>query len=266
VSAEDVALVSRDLEACRVLSLWLRPNPLHARLWEGFSGTAKRIPATAHVVDLSGGPEAVRARFHASANRGIRTAEKAAVRVETGYAGDLLPVFFELAVKARAQWARRQHEPLWLAQLRGWARDSQRKWRTIGQHLGPGLQITVASHDGRPVAAGIVLQNGKVGHGTRAAMDPEMRHLGASHLLNWVVLQNACAAGARYFHLGESATPGAAAFKDSLGADLCSFEEFRLERLPFRAAESTLRSAVKTIIGFRSGEPPAQIGDRGGSR
>ncbi|GLQ53553.1 GNAT family N-acetyltransferase [Devosia nitrariae] len=264
VSAEDVVLVSRDLEMCRKLSLWLRPNPLHARLWDYFSRTATRVPAISHIVDLNGGPDAVRSRFHASAKKGIRTAEKAGVRVETGYAGDLLPVFYELAIKARARWARCQHEPVWLAQLRGRARDSLHKWRTIARHLGPGLQITVASHHGKPVAAGIVLQSSKVGHGTLAAMDPEMRQLGASHLLNWVVLQNACTAGARSFHMGESATLGAAAFKESFGARRYVFEELRLERLPFSAAEASLRSAVKAIVGFRGDGPPERANNGGG--
>lgn len=265
VSAQDVALVSCDLERCAKLSLWLRPNPLHARLWGCFSRTATRVPAISHIVDLNGGPDAVCARFHKSAKKGIRTAEKAGVRVETGYAGDLLPVFYELAIKARAHWAIRQHEPVWLAQLRGRARDSLHKWRTIARHLGPGLQITVASHDCRPVAAGIVLQNGRAGHGTLLAMDPEMPHLGACHLLNWVVLRNACAAGARSFHMGESATPGAAAFKESFGARRYLFEELRFERLPFSAAEATLRSVVKTMVGFRGGGPPARADNEGGS-
>jgi hypothetical protein len=251
VSADDVAMVSADLAATAKFSLWLRPNPLQSKLWERFSIGA-RLRKSAHVVDLHGGPEAVRQRLHASAKKGIRTAEKMHVRVETGFAGELLPVFFELTLKARALWAHRQHEPVWLAQLRGRIRDSESKWSAIASHMGHAFQVISAWHEGRPAAAGIVLQAGNA-HGTRAAMDPEMRHVGASHLLNWVALMNACAAGARYFHMGESATPGAAAFKGSFGATACPFDEFYFERFPVSRVDALLRSAVKRAIGFKEG-------------
>jgi hypothetical protein len=264
VCAEDVALAARDLAARRAVSLWVRPNPVHASLWSGSFPGAVRTQKISHIVDLEGGPEAVRSRFGASAVKGIKTAEKRHVRVETGLGGALLPEFFQLATKSRALWARRQHEPVWLGQLRGRLRDSEAKWNRIARHLGQDFQVTVAWHEERPVAAGIVLQQGNA-HGTRAAMAPEARLLGASHLINWVVLQNACAAGARRFHMGESATPGAAAFKESFGARAHAFEEFCLERVPFSRGEAIVRAAVKALIGFRGGGPSTGTDRREGT-
>jgi lipid II:glycine glycyltransferase (peptidoglycan interpeptide bridge formation enzyme) len=88
-------------------------------------------------------------------------------------------------------------------------------------------------------------------------MDPELRHLCAPHLLNWVVLQNACAAGARWFYMGESATQGAAQFKEFLGARRYEYDEIDFERIPFSWPTRVLRAAVKRAVGFRDPESSA---------
>ena len=250
VAPADIKIVSEDLKSLQALRFWLRPNPIHAHLWDKFVPEMRRTPKKSFVVDLEGGAEAVRARFRRSALKGIKTAEKAGVRVETGTHGRLLPEFFQLTMTARAYWAERQHEPNWLAQMRGRLRDSEAKWAGIAKHLGPDLQVSVAWHNDQPVAGGIVVR-GPNAHGTRAAMDPESRHLGASHLLNWVVLQNACEDGARWFHMGESATSGADEFKRYLGAQRYDFDEIDFERIPISTAKHVVRTAVKKAIRFR---------------
>jgi hypothetical protein len=264
VSPSDVALVSNDLKSTRKFSLWIRPNPLHAKAWgERFSAGGQRIPKMSHIVDLEGGEAAVRARFNGSAIKGIKTAEKMKVRIETQSGEALLPVYFDLAVKSWAFWARRQNEPTWMGKLRGSFRDSECKWTGIAKHLGEAFQVSIAWRGEQPVASGIVLQ-GRNSHGVRAAMDPEARSLGASHLLNWVVLQNACAHGSQWFHMGESATSGAAEFKRSFGAKAFSFEEFRFEQVPLSRADAALRNVVKKLIGFREDCPNAAKDNREG--
>jgi hypothetical protein len=263
VVPSDVALVSNDLQKTRKFSFWIRPNPLHAKAWERFSAGQQRVPKMSHIVDLEGGEAAVRARFNGSAIKGIKTAEKMKVYIETRHGGTLLPVYFELAVKSWAFWSRRQNEPRWMGRLRGHFRESERKWTSIARHLGQEFQVSIAWHGDRPVAAGIVLQ-GRNSHGVRAAMDPSARNLGASHLLNWVVLQNACANGSQWFHMGESATSGAADFKVSFGARAYRFEEFRFEHLPLSRADAALRHIVKKLIGFREDCPNAKKENREG--
>lgn len=250
VTPDDIKIVSDDLKSLDALRFWLRPNPLHAHLWDKFVPEMRRSARAAYVVDLEGGAEAVRSRFRRSANKGIKAAEKNGVRVETATHGRLLPEFFELAVRARAFWAQRQHEPVWLAQMRGRLRDSEAKWSAIGKHLGPDLQVSIAWYRDRPAAAGIVVR-GPNAHGTRAAMDPELRDLGASHLLNWVTLQNACDDGLQWFHMGESATPGADEFKEFLGARRYEFDEIDFERIPLSVVKGAVRYSVKRAIGFR---------------
>jgi hypothetical protein len=256
VTPFDIALVGEDFSHIPELRFRLRPNPLQSEMWNNFVPEIARVRKASHIVDLDGGADAVRGRFRRSANKGIATAEKKGVCVETHVGSALLPVFFMLARKSRSYWAERQHEPAWLAQTRGHFRDSEAKWQRIARCLGPEFQVTVAWHDRRPAAAAIVV-SGPNPHGMRLAMDPELRHLGAPHLLNWVVLQNACAAGARWFYMGESATPGVAQFKEFLGARRYEYDEIDFERIPFSWLNRVMRAAVKRAVGFREPENSA---------
>jgi hypothetical protein len=251
VTRDDIAAVSADLTRHRSFKLHIRPNPLQARLWESFAPELRRVDRVAYALDLSGGPGPVWARLNRGARRRVIAAERHGVSVETAASGDLLPIFFELTYKSRARWAEKQHEPVWLAQLRGRVRDSQAKWQNIARHLGPRLSVSVAWYRGDPLAASIDIRGGNV-HAARGAMDWERgRHLGASHLLNWCVIEAACAAGARWFHLGESATTGAADFNRFLGAQRFPFQEFNRETIPISHAQRAVRSVVKKAIGFR---------------
>jgi hypothetical protein len=255
VTKRDIAVVAADLARTDAVRLRIRPNPLHTEMWDAFAPELPRVRKVAHVVDLSGGPEAVRSGFHRSATKGITTAEKNGVRIETVPGAELLGAFFTLAHKSREFAAERQHEPVWLAQMRGRLRDSEKKWDRIARSLGSRLEVSVAWYGERPAAAGIVVC-GPNAHGMRAAMDPELRRIGAPHLLNWVVLQNACKEGAHWFHMGESATAGVERFKESFGARRVEYAEIEYERLPFSRADNLLRSAVKRIIRFEQGSDP----------
>lgn len=252
----DIAIVSEDFAHIPELRFRVRPNPLQSELWNQFAPKIARLRKTSHVVDLQGGVDAVCARFHRSANKGIATAQKQGVRVETVGGAALLPVFFTLARKSRRYWAHRQHEPVWLAQARGGLRDSEAKWQRIAGCLGPDFEVTVAWHERRPVAAAIVV-NKPNSHGMRLAMDPELRHLCAPHLLNSVVLQNSCVAGARWFFMGESATQGAAQFKEFLGARRYEYDEIDFERVPISRSNRALRAVVKRAVGFEGCESAA---------
>ena len=245
----DIAAVAADFSTYEMLRLRIRPNPLHSELWDKFVPEIPRVRKVSHVVDLKDGFDAVEARFRRSARKGIADAERAGVYIGSAPGDALLGTFFALARKSRAFWADRQHEPQWLAQTRGRFRDSEAKWYRIARALGPRFEVTVAFTGDRPAAAGIVL-HGTNAHGIRAAMDPELRKAGAPHLLNWAVLRNACAAGARSFHMGESATAGAAQFKEFLGACPVEYDEIDFERVPISRANTMLRSTVKRIVRF----------------
>ena len=94
-------------------------------------------PARAHILDLDGGLDRVwHSRFTSAARTYTRRAEKAGVRIETDTAGRLVPVFYELLLRSFERWAAKQHEPRWLAGLRGRHRDPIVKFHAIADRMG----------------------------------------------------------------------------------------------------------------------------------
>src|SRR3954447_26646526 len=98
----DVAAVLRDLRDQPAVRVMVRPNPLHARIWDQ---AARGLPFVAfprmtHVLDLRGGAEAIRDR-RATTRGALRRAEAAQLDVQIG-STELLADFrrlYELAVR-----------------------------------------------------------------------------------------------------------------------------------------------------------------------
>lgn len=254
LTADMLAAVVRDLTAQRVLRVHLRPNPLHAPVWEAAVGAgATVVPRRAHVLDLAGGYERVwQERFTSETRRQARRAERKGVVVECDTSGRLLPVFHQLLRQSFDRWAAQQHEPRALARYRGWRRDPLPKFEAIAKHLGAACQVWVAWHEGRPAATALVLV-GANAHDTRGAMDKAVAGpVGAATLLQVRAIEAACAAGCRTYQLGESGdAEGLDHYKGRFGAVGHPYAEYRLERLPLTAADRLLRTAVKRVIGFR---------------
>lgn len=248
-----VDAVLADLADADQLAVSIRPNPLTAEHWPTSDEPGcVIIRKRAHVVDLSGGPEAVQAQFSKSSRRSIRRAERNGVTIECDDTGALIPVLYDLTVRAVERWAAQQSEPLTLARLRHRRRDPLAKLQAIARHLGTGCRLYVARVDGSPVAANMVLF-GRNAHATRGAIDPGVgRDSRAGHLLDWVAINDAMAAGCRSYHLGESGqSQRLATYKESFGARPYDYAEVRLERLPLTSADRAVRTAVKRLVGFR---------------
>ena len=252
-TAADVALVVADLRRLPAVQVTVRPNPLHAAQWaQATRGTsAIALPRRAHVLDLDGGPDAVWKRFRTSARSGVRKAQALGVEVRCGGL-ELLSDFrflFELSVR---RWAEMQHEPVALAKLRAFRRDPPAKFLHVAEAMPHRLRVWVAYHDEEPVAGLIVLVGANASY-TRGAMDKERAgSLHANELLQWSAIQDACAAGCRSYHMGESGTSAAlGAFKEKFGAKPVNYAELHLERLPIVRSQSAARSVVKHAVGFR---------------
>ncbi|MEE2031639.1 GNAT family N-acetyltransferase [Rhodococcus chondri] len=251
-----VASILDDLDRSSALRVRIRPNPLQAGAWE--EATAGRagvtaIPARAHVLDLDGGFEQVwTERMSSSTRRSVRRAEKSGVVIETDNTGRLVPVFYELLLRSFDRWAQQQHEPLRLARFRGRHRDPLSKFRVIAQQMGPLCRISVAWMDGRPAAAILVLQDGVNAHYTRGAMDKELASpVRANYLLHSTAIEEACRAGCRNYHMGESgSSQSLSRFKANFGATPVDYAEYWIERVPFHRADRLLRGYVKRAIGF----------------
>jgi hypothetical protein len=248
----EVAAVLRDLEQRRVPVRTFWPQPVHALTWAAAAPQAVVVERRAHLLDLRPGWDALWAKsFSGQRRRGVRTAERHGVKVETGGAGALLPEFYGLLELATARWARMQHEPRWLTMARLRGRDPLKKFQAAARALGERFRVSIASVEGTPIAGLVVLQ-GRNAYYFRGAMDETMRDHRPNDLLHARAVEDACAAGCGAYYMGDSGwSPSAAAFKERFGARPVHYREFRFERLPLSRTEHAVKNLVKRAIGFK---------------
>lgn len=255
IQPQEVAALFADLVRQPVLRTTIRPNPRLGEIWAAAApSSAIAVPGLAHVLDLEGGFEKVwMKRFKKNTRKRIRKAERhPQLVVECDTTGRLVPVFYELLERSFERWARQQNEPLWLTRLRGHQRDPLRKFELIAKLMGDACRVWVAWLDGQPAAASLVLQDGNV-NDSRNAMDKELVGTsGANDLLLKHSIEDACQAGCRYYHLGESgSSKGLAHFKERFGALPYPYAKYHLERIPITSLDASLRGFVKRLIGFK---------------
>lgn len=250
---DEIAAVLRDLRRRRVPVRTFWPQPVHAPRWAAAAPErAVVVERRAHLLDLEPGWDALWAKgFSAQRRRGVRTAERRGVKVETGVAGDLVPEFYGLLEMATARWARMQHEPRWLTMARLRGRDPLRKFQAAARALGTRFRVSIASVEGRPIAGLVVLQ-GRNAYYFRGAMDETMRDHRPNDMLHSRAIEDACAAGCGAYYMGDSGwSPSAASFKERFGARPVHYREYRFERLPLSRTEQAVKNVVKRAIGFK---------------
>ena len=255
LDAGAVSEIVTDLTSDQALYTHIRPNPIQASIWaEADTAGALAVPRRAHVIDLSGGAEATWARFRNSGRRGTRTAERMGVVVTTHLGGDMLDVYYnKLYLRSVERWAGRQREPLALARFRASRRDPLTKLQAIAQTLGPAFRLYLASVDGEPAAGNIVLSGPQNAHSTRAALNYSLASkTKAAYAADWAAIRDACDAGFKWYHLGESGqNQSLGEYKERFGARPIDYSEYRIERLPVLAVDNALRSTAKLLIGFK---------------
>jgi hypothetical protein len=245
VRASDVAAAFAELGSRRVAQISLRPDPLSGSAWEAaHPRNALRVPRLAHVLDLEGGFAHIWSkRFTGVARTAVRKAERSGLTVECDTTGRLLPVHYQLFDQSLARW-------------RGHRRDPLAKLTAMAKHLDGACRLWVAWLDGRPAASIIVIQ-GPNANIARGAMDKDLAGpTRANYLLHRLAIEDACSAGCRYYHMGESgASQPLAQFKTRFGARPYRSAEYHLEKVPVTAVDRALRSAVKRVIGFTDAPP-----------
>ena len=255
VTVEHIRAVVADLQTrTRFLRLSIRPNPRAGDVWkEAMPAGAHRVARLSHAIDLDGGFDTVwHTKFSSSTRKYVTRAEQAGVVVECDDQGRLVPAYYDLFREATRRWAAQQNEPLLLARLRGSRRDPEQKFTTIARTLREACRMYVAYVDGQPAAACIVLTYHNA-NAARVVLDRErVGRSGAPDLMMKCAIEDACKAGCRYFHQGESGTSkGIADFKRRVGGTGYAYEEYYLERLPVTAVDNALRTGVKKLIRFK---------------
>jgi hypothetical protein len=248
VLPDDVRAVFADLTSRQVLVTSLRPSPATGTVWnEAAPAAAIRRPHMAQTLDLRAGVDEVWSdRFNRGVRSAVRRAERRGVVVERDDTGRLVPVFQELYRTSVTRWARHDGRPLVLARWHAARHEPDRKLRTVSAVMGPACRTYVASVDGRPAAAIVVLFSAAAAVYWRGAMDEEITgKTNANQLLHYTAIKDACEAGYLAYHMGDSA-PGStlALFKSRFGAEEQHYASYRIERLPLTASTDRTRRAV----------------------
>ena len=151
------------------------------------------------------------------------------------------------------RWAGQQREPLRLAQWRGRRRDPYSKLEAIAEEMGEKCRVWVARVNGQPASALITIEDGVSIQGVKAAMDKELAGpLHTNDLIYSRLIEEACAKGRAYFHLGESgANPQLDAFKRRFAAQGYHYNSYAIERWPITESDERLRAAAKRVMRFK---------------
>lgn len=254
LAPEEAGAVVGDMMRQRPLVIGVRPAPTAAQAWAAV--VPPSVTRTHHMsqsVELSGGFGAVWKRVAPTVRSHCRKAERRGVSVQRDDTGQLMSVFDALYRLSVERWADQQHEPLWLARWRARRRDPAAKFRTAAEQLGPACRVWVAWRSGEPIAATVILTHGQHTTMWRGAMDKDAaRGTGATELLHQLALEEACASGHRFYHMGDSAPgSGLAHYKSRFGATDLHYTGYRFERLPLSATDRVLRARVKKLLKFR---------------
>lgn len=252
----DARLVLADLARRPVALAALVPMPLTASTWAAATAARpiQRIPYLTQIIDLDGGFDTVwSARFRRQARSGVRRAERYSLDVRRDHGGPGVEVFATLYAQSVDRWARRRGQPLWLARRLARMRDRAGQVAAVATALGAASVIWSAHRAGQPVAVNVVLQSGRHSLGWLAAMNLELaRETRAGYLLQSLAIEDACRAGARYFHMGES-DPGSTVehYKSHFGAQRIEYHALRFEWLPVSRAQRGLRATAERTVRWR---------------
>jgi CelD/BcsL family acetyltransferase involved in cellulose biosynthesis len=249
VGPDDVRMVVADLARAGLANVYLRPDPASAAAWESaVPAQVIRQPGMAQTVPLDGGFDRVwRTRFRKDTRNRVRRAERAGVVVERDDCGALVPAFHRLYALSVARWAQHDGIPPALARWRAARREPEGKLRTVAGDPATGCRIYAAFHDGRPVAAIVVLVAGGAAAYWRGAMDEALAGTTyANYLLHRTAIQDAADAGCGAYHMGESA-PGSplALFKSRFGAIDQHYASYRIAPTAVRALAGARQHATR---------------------
>lgn len=251
IEPQDVELVLTDLASTPARRTTIRPNPLTAASWlaakpAGFSAA----PHLTHILNLEGGFDQVWSHTFSTATRtNIRKAEKADLEIECRAGGDLLPVFYATYMAWIDQRARERRMPLPVARWLGRTREPMLKFQQAALALGDAFRVWVARLDGQVVAVDILLIDRCHAFYWRSASIKKLAGpVRANDLLQIHMIRDACSAGCRYYHMGESGgVDSLMHFKKRFGAEEFPFPAFTREWFPIAKSKHTLHSLQQHI-------------------
>lgn len=245
VTTEEIARILEDVPYHDASRTSIRPNPMLAAQWKlAQASAASSEQHVSHILDLEGGFEQVWSQKFSSATRNkIRKAEKSGLSIEKDTTGSLVPAFYELYLSWSYRRARERHLPISVARWLANKREPYEKFRDVSQTLGEACRLWVARVDGKIAAAAFLLVWGAHAVYWRSASDKELTlQTRANDLLQKVMIEDACNAGCRYYHMGESGGVSSLMhFKSRFGAVETPYEEYFFGHAPFESVSNKLK-------------------------
>lgn len=236
ITADDARVVFEDLAQLRGAHVGIRTDPDQQEAWrEGKRPGFRSVEHATYTVEISNGFDHYWNATLSSATRTkIRKAEKLGVDVRAGTAQSDLPSFYQVYEAWALERSERRRIPRSLALVAAHRRDPFRKFEAAAEVLGRRIIVWVASLDGHTIAASVQIIHGQHstywrGYGLRGAHGRAR----ATYLLQAKMIQEACARGCRWHHMGESG--GLASlehFKMTFGGQRRISAEYYDERLP----------------------------------
>jgi hypothetical protein len=248
---ETVRGVFEDLAHQPVMQTLVSPSPLLNAVWE--SGRPREVlhdTRLTHILDLQGGFDAVwSGRFQSTTRTAIRKAERSNLDVEWDSTGRLLPIYFKMFMDWAVRRGGERHLPAWLARWSNARRDPLDRFRRIAATFGESCRVYVASVDHEPVASAVFLIYGEHAFYYRGtSLREKANPVRANDLLQCMMIREACQAGCRYYHMGESGgVESLMRFKTGFGAVATPVIGYSIERLPLTNVARGLEAIMKRV-------------------
>jgi lipid II:glycine glycyltransferase (peptidoglycan interpeptide bridge formation enzyme) len=139
--------------------------------------------------------------------------------------------------------------PAWFVRWSNARRDPLDKFRKIAELFGEACRVYVAWVGQEPVASAVFLMYKDHAFYYRGTSIREKANpVRANDLLQCMMIQAACQAGCRYYHLGESGgVESLMRFKSGFGAVALPVMGYAIERLPMTAAAQGVERILKRV-------------------
>jgi len=139
--------------------------------------------------------------------------------------------------------------PIPIARWLGRLREPYDRFHGVARELGNGFQVWVARKDGQAVAAAVLLIHGKNASYWRSASIKEMAGpTRANDLLQLRMIEAACQAGCRHYHMGESGeVESLKHFKSRFGAVEQAFPTCFRELIPVTSTRKRLSELTRRL-------------------
>lgn len=187
-----------------------------AKLLNG--GAAPSVSYLGHCLNLDGGARRCFSRCSASAQRAVRKAEAAGVKVETSRFADAMEVFYKLHARTRKKHGAPPQPYTFFENI-----QSEVMERGLGF-------VVIASQGVHPVAGAVYFQLGRKGIYKFGASDERFLDVRGNNLVMWKAIEHMAENGGESLHLGRTSVgnEGLRRFKLSWGA-----KEERIEYVKF---------------------------------